>query len=106
MFRPEPAKSLPEIPTSFSNDFLLPRSSAIYYDQDIIVVQFRGSPGGKAMFEIDDLMDDPLPMMELPPEQNRDISGVYRGMYKIKPGDKCEEEPIVFYLEGKDGDDT
>ncbi len=105
VFRPEPVKALPEQPTKFADDFLMPLSDAVYYDQDEIVVQFRGSPGGKAMFEIDDLMDDPLPMIELEANDNGNIAGVYRGVYRIKPNDECKNEPIVFYLEGKDGDE-
>ncbi len=105
VFRPKPVKSLPDIPTVFANDYLLPRGNSIYYEQDEIIVRFRGSPGGRAMFEIDDLMDDPLPMMELPPEKPDSIAGIYRGMYRIKSGDNCENEPIVIYLEGKDGDE-
>ena len=105
VFRPEPLKSLPEKPTAFGDQFLLPRDDMTFYSPAEIEVQFMGSPGGKASFEIDDLFDDPLPMVELPESETGGIQGVYRGVYQIKAGDACDAEPVIFTLEGKDNDE-
>jgi N-acetylmuramoyl-L-alanine amidase len=105
VFRPEPVKSLSKVPTQFASDFVLPQGNSVYFDRDVIVVQFRGSPGGEASFEIDDLLDDPLPMEELAPGNRTNLAGIYRGMYRIQPADQCEKEPVTFYLTGKDGDE-
>jgi N-acetylmuramoyl-L-alanine amidase len=102
IYRIPPLQPVPEIPTAFAGSFLLPANPLYYYAPDQIVVQFMGSPGGTASFEIDDLTDDPLPMAELNPDESNGIRGLYRGVYQIKPGDQCENERPVFYLKGKD----
>ena len=105
LYRNLPLVSLPQSPTIFSKEKILPSSDLIFYDQDKLTVQFMGSPGGKASFEIDDLVDDPLPMMELPENQAGGLKGIYQGEYQIKNTDACVREEIIFYLEGKDSNE-
>jgi len=105
LFRKLPVQALPELPVAFASDNLLPGSDLVYYAPDMIILQFRGSPGGTAFFEIDDLTEDPLPMEELPSEAAGGMKGIYRGTYRIREGQNCDREPVVFMLEGKDGED-
>jgi N-acetylmuramoyl-L-alanine amidase len=105
LYRQPPPEVLPEQPVAFAGDNLLPAADITYYAPDMLIVQFRGSPGGKAYFSIDDLTDDPLPMEELSPDASGGLAGVYRGSYMIREKDACEHEPIVFTLVGKNGDD-
>jgi N-acetylmuramoyl-L-alanine amidase len=105
LFRTEPEVSMPEQPTAFSSERMQPEKDITFYAPGELIVQFKGSPGGKASFEIDDLVDDELPMVELPASETGGIRGIYRGVYSVKPGDECDNERIIFYLEGMDGDD-
>jgi N-acetylmuramoyl-L-alanine amidase len=102
LFRIPPLPALPEQPTAFGRQYLLPADDMIFFGADQLTVQFLGSPGGSARFEIDNLIDDPLPMVELNSEESSGMRGLYRGIYRIRPGDRCEKEPVIFYLRGRD----
>ena len=102
VYRLPPLQPVPDIPTAFAQQLLLPVNSLFYYAPDQIVLQFMGSPGGTASFEIDDLTDDPLPMVELNPDESNGTKGLYRGIYQISPEDRCENERVIFFLKGKD----
>jgi N-acetylmuramoyl-L-alanine amidase len=102
LYRSPPIPALAEVPTTFSPNFFIPADDLIFYIPDQITVQFMGSPGGSAGFKINDLIDDPLPMVELDPDESNGIKGLYRGIYLIQPGKYCEQEPLIFYLRGKD----
>ncbi len=106
IYRQPPLQALPESPVSFASDNLLPASEMIYHAPDMIILQFRGSPGGSAFFEIDDLTDDPLPMEEMQPGAAGGMHGIYRGIYMIRENDYCEHEPVIFTLVDKNGDDA
>ncbi len=105
LYRKTPRAALPELPVAFVTENMLPGSDLVYYAPDEIILQFQGSPGGRAFFEIDDLTDDPLPMEELSPQEAGGLAGVYRGVYVIREGQTCDQEPVVFTLTGKDGDE-
>ena len=102
LYRSPPLPALAEIPTAFSPHFFMPADNIVFYAPDQITVQFMGSPGGSASFKINDLTDDPLPMVELDSDESNGIKGLYRGIYLIQPGKRCEQEPLIFYLRGKD----
>ena len=105
LYRIPPAPELPEAPVVFATERLLPATDQIYHAPDMIIVQFQGSPGGRAFFEIDDLTEDPLPMEELATSASGGVRGIYRGSYFIGERDGCDYEPVVFTLVGKNGDE-
>ncbi len=78
---------------------LSPRVRRVVRAGDALDVSFQGAPGGEGSFKFAN-QDHPIPMEE---QQGRSVGGIYRGQYTIKPGDKFDHEPIVFYLKRADG---
>jgi N-acetylmuramoyl-L-alanine amidase len=66
-------------------------------EDDILQVQFKGTPGRTATFSF----GNPsiiVPMNERPTSQTRGIGGLYRGIYKVKDSDTLLSQRIVFSL--------
>jgi len=102
VYRFPPLPAVSETPTAFAKQFMVPGNDIVFYAPDQLTVQFLGSPGGSASFEIDDLTRNPLPMIELFITESNGIRGLYRGIFQIRTGDYCEKERLIFYLQGKD----
>jgi N-acetylmuramoyl-L-alanine amidase len=102
VYRIPPLPALAEIPTAFGDQFMLPGNDIVFYAPDQLVLQFMGSPGGSASFEIGDFTDDLLPMIELSTDESNGIQGLYHGIYRFGAGDHGEKERLIFYLRGKD----
>jgi len=103
LFRKVYAPELPESPTAISKEGMLPSRSLILYTPQQLTVRMIGSPGGKAKFKIPHLTSGYLPMTELSPALTGGKRGVYEGTFQLRPGDRCVNQRIRFYLKGKHG---
>jgi N-acetylmuramoyl-L-alanine amidase len=101
VYRIPPAETLPERPVRILKKTIRPARDAVYFVEDAIVVRFQGSPGGKAWFRIPNLTSGRLPMVELATDNTGGLAGVYEGVYRLKPGDKCRKERVAFGLGSK-----
>ena len=91
--RPEPAKPLTHEPAVIDAQSIEPRQNLWLGKDDILEVKFRGSPGYKAFFDIEDV-ESGIPMLELPASDSISGSGTYIGRYKVKESDEAREVPI------------
>jgi N-acetylmuramoyl-L-alanine amidase len=64
---------------------------------DFVEVRFKGSPGYRATFEIEDV-ESGISMRELPPREAGGFGGVYVGRYKIRENDVSRGHPVQFKL--------
>ncbi len=103
LYRIAPLKPLPQSPTVILDTLMTPSNDQVYYEPGEIRVQFMGSPGGKASFQIKGLTGGRLPMQARSPEDTGGRGGVYVGVYVIQPGDACRNKRIIFRLQGTDG---
>ncbi|MEX2364459.1 MAG: hypothetical protein WD597_12595, partial [Balneolaceae bacterium] len=78
-----------------TNKMVLPSDDIWLKTGELLEVQFRGKPGQTAVFNIDGFKRN-IPMKELPPEYAGGRSGVYKGEYRIMPGDHVAEKNITF----------
>jgi len=64
---------------------------------DFVEVKFKGSPGYRASFDIEDV-ESGIPMRELNPKEAGGLGGIYVGRYKIRDSDISRGHPIRFRL--------
>lgn len=64
---------------------------------EVLEVQFRGTPGQKAVFNIDGFKRN-IPMYEVPVDFTGGREGVYRGKYTVKAGDQITGRNITFKM--------
>lgn len=64
---------------------------------EVLEVQFRGTPGQKAVFNIDGFKRN-IPMYEVPADFTGGREGVYRGKYTVKAGDQITGRNITFKM--------
>ncbi len=91
--RPEPPRPLTHEPAVIDGQSIEPRQDLWLGKDDILEVRFRGSPGYKAYFDIEDI-ESGLPMIELPASDSAAGSGLYVGRYKVKETDEARSVPI------------
>jgi N-acetylmuramoyl-L-alanine amidase len=91
--RPEPPKPLTHEPAVIDTQSIEPRQDLWLGEGDILEVKFRGSPGYKAYFDIEDV-ESGIPMLELDARDGNGVSGVYVGRYKVKESDEARDVPI------------
>ena len=103
LYRVPPLEPPPATPTAILDTLMRPTNDLVYYAPAEIKVQFIGSPGGKASFQIKGLTKGRLPMRERSPEDTGGRQGIYEGVYIIQPGDACRNKRIIFRLQGTDG---
>ena len=113
VFIPYKLKSSPNDMLEIDTTFVFPKSDWLLFSNDVFKVAFKGTPGCKASFTIDQLVWD-MPMMELTPEKsfnwgdpnvehitpspNRNVEGIYIGTLYIQPWHKCYQKPVQFQL--------
>jgi N-acetylmuramoyl-L-alanine amidase len=91
--RPEPPKPLMHEPAVIDVQSIEPRQNLWLGKDDILEVKFRGSPGYKAYFDIEDI-ESGIPMLELPSSDSISGSGTYIGRYKAKESDETRQVPV------------
>ena len=91
--RPEPPKPLTHEPAVIDAQSIEPRQNLWLGKDDILEVRFRGSPGYKAYFDIEDV-ESGIPMLELPASDSTAGSGTYIGRYKVRESDEARDVPV------------
>ncbi|MGB2803264.1 MAG: N-acetylmuramoyl-L-alanine amidase [Candidatus Zixiibacteriota bacterium] len=98
-----------------------PRQNFTLTPGDVLETKFRGTPGCRASFSIEGLVED-VPMIEsaqsistFPQEhawgerkrsRPSPVSGTYTGLYMIRSADKAEEARVLFKLIKRLGEDS
>lgn len=96
-YRPEPVETLPRSPLAISRRMMLPDRTLSLDEGDELEIRFKGSPGARAFFSIEGVVEDE-PMQELPPFRTGGIEGVYSGHYVVRDGDEARNVPVTFTL--------
>jgi N-acetylmuramoyl-L-alanine amidase len=91
--RPEPPKPLMHEPAVIDAQSIEPRQNLWLGKDDILEVKFRGSPGYKAYFDIEDV-ESGIPMLELLSSDSISGSGIYIGRYKVRESDETRQVPV------------
>ncbi|MCX6143312.1 MAG: N-acetylmuramoyl-L-alanine amidase [Ignavibacteriales bacterium] len=91
--RSEPPKPLMHEPAVIDVQSIEPRQNLWLGKDDILEVKFRGSPGYKAYFDIEDV-ESGIPMLELPASDSISGSGIYIGRYKVRESDETRQAPV------------
>jgi N-acetylmuramoyl-L-alanine amidase len=104
VFRRPPVKPLPPEPTAIVPSSVEPLRDVSLSAGDELRVRFRGSPSGRAQFEIKKIAKK-IPMRELSPEETNGIAGLYEGVYRLPARENYKPEKIRFKLRGIDGDE-
>jgi len=91
--RPEPPKPLPHDPAVIDLESIEPSQDLWLGKDDIVEVRFKGSPGYKAYFDIEDV-ESGIPMTELASREGNGGEGVYIGRYKVREKDEVRDQPI------------
>jgi N-acetylmuramoyl-L-alanine amidase len=102
IFRPLPEPALAAASTAILPETIEPKGDLSLSAGDELRVRFRGSPGGRASFEIKRIAKK-IPMIELPPEEAHGATGVYQGIYRLPAREDYKPEPIRVKLRGQDG---
>ncbi len=96
LVRPEPPKAIDTDGKVISNRFMKPTSELWLMSGEVLEVQFLGTPGEEAVFNIDYFKNN-IPMKEVPKEI-AGMEGLYRGSYIVKPGDVVKNKHITFKM--------
>jgi N-acetylmuramoyl-L-alanine amidase len=91
--RPEPPKPLPHDPAVIDLESIEPSQDLWLGKDDIVEVRFKGSPGYKAYFDIEDV-ESGIPMTELASREGNGGDGIYIGRYKVRERDEVRDQPI------------
>ena len=91
--RPESPKPLPHDPALIDLESIEPSQDLWLGKDDIVEVRFKGSPGYKAYFDIEDV-ESGVPMTELASREGNGGEGVYIGRYKVRERDEVRDQPI------------
>ena len=90
----------PELPRPLTHELAVidaqsiePRQDLWLGKDDILEVKFRGSPGYKAYFDIEDV-ESGIAMVELPAIDSSAASGLYVGRYKVRENDEAKNAPV------------
>lgn len=90
----------PELPRPLTHELAVidaqsiePRQDLWLGKDDILEVKFRGSPGYKAYFDIEDV-ESGIAMVELPAIDSSAGSGLYVGRYKVRENDEAKSAPV------------
>lgn len=107
---PYPEMSLPERPMQIAATTISPSGTNIYSPGDIVNVKFKASPGANASFS---LGKNVVSMTELPPQIDtvkmlvlgeiygifpKPVSGIYNGVYQVRPSDNFNNTPLKVHL--------
>lgn len=93
--RSSQTKSLPKYPMKILGNTITPKKPLVYNEDDTVTVEFQGSSGHYAFFKIN---NQKIPMREVSKTESG-INGLYRGFYKIAPGDKFKNTKVTVFLD-------
>lgn len=118
IYVPSYLKTSPDDRLEIDTSYVFPREDWIASPGDLFKIAFKGTPGRRASFSIDGLIDN-VPMIELSPKkafywgdplfgegisaQMKDVHGIYTGVYVIKPWDWANGRQIRFRLTDDQG---
>ncbi len=102
IFRQPPMPVSPERPTEIDARIIWPEDNITLISGDVIEVRFKGSPGGRAKFSIDDLCKN-ISMTELTPKDAQGMKGIYSGTVCLQSKKFRSARPVKFKLKGIDG---
>jgi len=98
--RPPSSQTTPKDLLAIEEEMMEPREDRALQPGDLLQVQFKGTPGGKAAFSLGSAHKSIL-MIERPSAEADGLKGVYSGVYRLQPGDRMSRRPIRFSLEVK-----
>ncbi len=97
VIRSEPPRTSSHDTLSIDTLMMEPSEDLWLGKDDFVDVRFKGSPGYRATFDIEDV-ESGIPMRELPPREAGGLGGVYVGRYKIKDADISRGHAVQFRL--------
>jgi len=97
VIRSEPPRTSSHDTLSIDTLMMEPSEDLWLGKDDMLEVRFKGSPGYRATFDVEDV-ESGIPMRELPPREAGGLGGVYVGRYKIKDADISRGHPVQFRL--------
>jgi len=97
IIRPEPMKNSPHDTLVIEEALMKPSQEMWLGAGDELQVQFKGSPGWEAYFDIP-RVESGIPMHELSQKEGQGFLGIYAGSYRVKPTDYAQDVQIVFHL--------
>lgn len=102
IFRQPPPEAFPVRPTHIDPTSVRPSSDMYLAAGELLDVQFVGSPGGIAVFSLEDVVEN-VRMIEVPAAEAGGLPGVYRGVVRIPYVREWRARPVKFKLRGVDG---
>ncbi len=97
LWRIEPPKTSPHDTLVIDTVMMEPAQDVWLGKEEFVEVKFKGSPGYRATFDIEDV-ESGIPMRELSPKEAGGLGGIYVGRYKIRDNDVSRGYPIRFKL--------
>lgn len=101
IYRPPSSQISPVIPTQFDAADIYPEKDVWISPGDYLNLHFKGSPGGRASFSIDNLFSA-IPMTELARHQADAMPGIYNGVVRIPTTVVNKSLEIKYELQGRD----
>jgi N-acetylmuramoyl-L-alanine amidase len=98
VIRREPPKATPREPVAIEDWQMEPSQDIWLGNNDVLEVRFKGSPGYKAVFDIEGV-ESGISMSELPLTETNGMAGIYVGRYKVEEDDETENATIRFRLD-------
>ncbi len=95
--------TLSQLPTKIDTASLEPGSDVWLLPGDKLNVRMMASPGGRAVFSIEDGMKN-IPMTELPPSRTNGIEGIYHGVVEVDNANANKSLAITVEFKGVDGE--
>jgi N-acetylmuramoyl-L-alanine amidase len=97
IFRTEPLKASSHDTLTIDTVMMEPSQDRWLGKDDFVEVKFKGSPGYRASFDIEDVQSG-IPMRELSARETGGLDGIYVGRYRVKDSDVSRGHPIRFKL--------
>ncbi len=95
--------TLSQLPTKIDTASLEPGSDVWLLPGDKLNVRMMASPGGRAIFSIEDGMKN-IPMTELPSARTNGIEGIYHGVVQVDDANANKSLEITVEFKGVDGE--
>ena len=97
IIRPDPVRNSPHDTLTIDTVMMEPSQDRWLGKDDFVDAKFKGSPGYRATFDIDDV-ESGIAMRELSPKETGGLSGIYVGRYRVKDSDVSRGHRITFRL--------
>ncbi len=93
-----PLQSTPPDLLAIDDAMMLPEEELELLPGDLLQVQFKGTPGGRAFFSAGRTLER-IAMTEKPARSAEELRGIYTGVYHLASTDQMVKQPIEFHLE-------